>query len=98
MQSQPIYQHEPYDHVAERDRLCEEFLERIISQIESSKESNKLWDHFKAKADNMRAGKGPKTDALYLLHSNVYYIRDILAQLNDDEGLVILDQMEHDYF
>lgn len=73
-------------------------LERVLYLIDTYKQDNKYWLHFKQQAADMRQGKGPISDAQYLLHCNVYYLRELFEDCNDFEGLDILEQLEVDCF
>lgn len=75
----------------------DEMLDRILFHI-SKGGANAFWLQFKEKALLMRSGVGPIMDAQYLLHSNVYYIRDFLEEHDDTEGLNLLDELERDCF
>ncbi|MGY0617696.1 N(2)-fixation sustaining protein CowN [Vibrio sp. FJH11] len=79
------------------NELNEEMLDRIISHIDKGG-ANAFWEQFKQKAEQMRASQGHIRDAQYLLHSNVYYIRDFLEAHNDQQGLDLLDKLESDCF
>ncbi|MDC0611404.1 N(2)-fixation sustaining protein CowN [Vibrio sp.] len=76
----------------------EEMLDRVLGLIDNFKQDNKFWQHFKQKAIAMKNGEGPKTDAQFLLHSNVYYLRELFEDCEDDEGLDILEVLERDCF
>jgi hypothetical protein len=75
----------------------DEMLNRILFHIDKGG-ANAFWLQFKEKALQMRAGVGPIADAQYLLHSNVYYIRDFLEEHDDTQGLALLDELERDCF
>lgn len=75
----------------------DEMLDRILFHIDKG-DANAFWVQFKEKALQMRAGVGPIADAQYLLHSNVYYIRDFLEEHDDTKGLALLDELERDCF
>ncbi|WP_417761819.1 N(2)-fixation sustaining protein CowN [Shewanella sp.] len=89
-----------YSENAEGDRMAlgEAMLERVLSHIQNGNQDNALWRHFEKKAQNMRAGIGPVKDPLFLLHSNVYYLRDLLEEAEDEAALDMLDDMERDFF
>lgn len=89
-----------YSENAEGDRMAlgEAMLERVLSHIHNGNQDNALWRHFEKKAQDMRAGIGPVKDPLFLLHSNVYYLRDLLEEAEDEEALDMLDDMERDFF
>ncbi|MDF0533364.1 N(2)-fixation sustaining protein CowN [Shewanella sp. A32] len=82
----------------DRMAIGEAMLSRILAHIEQDQSHNPLWQHFRQKVLDMRAGNGPQTDALFLLHSNVYYLRDLLDEVEDDEAEQQLDAMERDFF
>jgi hypothetical protein len=75
----------------------DEMLDRILSHIDRGG-ANAFWLQFKQKAEQMRANQGHIPDAQYLLHSNVYYIRDFLEAHDDQQGLELLDILERDCF
>lgn len=75
----------------------EEMLERILSHIKEGG-ANAFWLQFQEKANKVREKTGHVMDAQYLLHSNVYYIRDFLEERNDQQGLELLDELERDCF
>jgi len=79
----------------ECDARAEAMLDRILDLINRPGNGNPFWSHFEKKVIAMRAGQGPKTDALFLLHSNVYYLRDLLEDCEDQQGLQMLDELEH---
>ncbi|QSX33886.1 N(2)-fixation sustaining protein CowN [Shewanella avicenniae] len=89
-----------YSENAEGDRMAlgDAMLDRVLSHIRNGNEANALWRHFEKKAQEMRAGIGPVKDPLFLLHSNVYYLRDLLEDANDYEAIELLDDMERDFF
>ena len=74
-----------------------EMLNRILSHIDKGG-ANAFWLQFKQKAERVGDKTGYVVDAQYLLHSNVYYIRDFLEAHNDLEGLDLLDKLERDCF
>lgn len=80
---------------SECDNKADQLLERVLEQISNQQPPNPFWLKFKEKAIAMNEGKGPKTDALYLLHSNVYYLRDLLEESNDEVGIELLDELEY---
>lgn len=75
----------------------EEMLDRILTHIDKGG-ANAFWLQFKEKALQMKAKQGHVADAQYLLHSNVYYIRDFLEEYDDQVGLKLLDDLERDCF
>ncbi|KFZ37664.1 hypothetical protein HR45_09585 [Shewanella mangrovi] len=89
-----------YSENAEGDRMAlgDAMLDRVLSHIQNGNQDNALWRHFEKKAQDMRAGLGPVKDPLFLLHSNVYYLRDLLEEADDDEAIEMLDDMERDFF
>lgn len=74
-----------------------EMLNRILSHINKGG-ANVFWLQFKEKAERVKERTEGGMDAQYLLHSNVYYIRDFLEEHNDQEGLDLLDKLESDCF
>lgn len=76
----------------------ESMLNRVLNLIDTYKQDNKYWLHFKQQAADMRQGKGPISDAQYLLHCNVYYLRELFEDCEDQVGLNILEQLEVDCF
>lgn len=74
-----------------------EMLNRILFHINKG-DVNAFWLQFKEKAERVTEKSGYRADAQYLLHSNVYYIRDFLEEHNDQEGLDLLDKLESDCF
>lgn len=75
----------------------EEMLQRILFHINKGG-ANAFWLQFKQKAEKVKEKEGHVMDAQYLLHSNVYYIRDFLEQHKDEQGLALLDELERDCF
>ncbi len=75
----------------------EEMLQRILFHINKGG-ANAFWLQFKQKAEKAKDKEGHVMDAQYLLHSNVYYIRDFLEQHDDQIGLNLLDELERDCF
>ena len=57
---------------------------------------NKFWQLFVAKLDRSAAGDTGVGDALYLVHSNVYYIRELFEEHGTEDDLALLDQVEEE--
>jgi len=85
------------NHEYRDEEQNEEMLNRILSHINKGG-ANAFWLQFKQKAERVKETTGYRMDAQYLLHSNVYYIRDFLEEHNDKEGLDLLDKLESDCF
>ncbi|MCE0495309.1 N(2)-fixation sustaining protein CowN [Vibrio salinus] len=86
-----------YSPMTDKEKT-ESMLDRVLELIDTHKKNDKYWLHFKQKAADMRNGIGPISDAQFLLHCNVYYLRELFEDCNDYEGLTILEQLEVDCF
>lgn len=81
---------------------CEGQAERLLARVEMliarPAVSNLFWQKFAAQVALMRSGSGPNRDPLYLLHANVYYLRDLLEAHGGAEDLAALDLLEEECF
>lgn len=81
---------------------CEGQAERLLARVEMliarPAVSNLFWQKFAAQVALMRSGGGPNRDPLYLLHANVYYLRDLLEAHGGAEDLAALDLLEEECF
>ncbi len=68
-----------------------ELVARTLSLAGSRDPGNPFWQLFRQKAE---AEQGP--DALFLVHSYIFYMRDLFEQWEDAEGLAMLNQVEQD--
>jgi hypothetical protein len=76
---------------------CDAKAGRVMARIEeiSAKPDahNKFWDYFFKK----RAGEiGPKSDDLFLIHSNLNQIRELFEEWGSDDDVAMLDQIEEE--
>jgi hypothetical protein len=54
---------------------------------------NAFWEHFNKK----RAGSsGPRSDDLFLIHSNINQVREFFEHWADEEALALLTQLEEE--
>lgn len=83
---------------AECDRKAAEMLERIVTLAGKFQPENPFWTQFQAKAEAAKKGEGPAADVLFLLHSNVFYLWDLLEDAEDDTGVELLQSLERDCF
>jgi len=65
----------------------------ILRHIDDPAKSNALWEQFRAKLEGRSS---QLADELFLVHSYVYYIRELFEEYADDEGLALLDQVEEE--
>ena len=70
---------------------AEELVQRICSLAHEKENDNRFWSLFSAKVD--RPG-GP--DALFLVHSYIFYMRELMENHEDTRGLQMLDAIEND--
>lgn len=78
------------------DGQAERLLARIEMLIARPAVSNLFWQKFAAQIAAMRSGEG--ADPLYLLHANVYYLRDLLEAHGGSADLLALDLLEEECF
>lgn len=89
---------------SERDRYvsfigldCDENARRLVARIrlhiDVPGQSNAFWDKFRAR---LEGEDSQNADELFLVHSYVYYIRDLFEAFHDKEGLELLDQVEEE--
>ncbi len=83
---------------AECDAKAAEMLARIVGLAQKHEVDNPFWVQFCAKAEAAKKGEGPAADVLFLLHSNVFYLWDLLEDSDDDEGVELLKALERDCF
>lgn len=83
---------------AECDRKAAEMLERIVSLAQQYQPENPFWTQFQQKAEAAKRGEGPAADVLFLLHSNVFYLWDLLDDAEDEQGAELLQSLERDCF
>lgn len=83
---------------AECDRKAAEMLARIVSLAQRHQSDNPFWTQFQQKAEAAKRKEGPAADVLFLLHSNVFYLWDLLEDAEDEEGVELLMQLESDCF
>ena len=80
------------------DGNAERVLAMVLALIARPEVDNAFWQNFARQVTAMRSGSGPNRDALYLLHANVYYVRDLFDEHGDDEARQALDQLEEECF
>ena len=83
---------------AECDRKAKQMLERIVKLTQTYQGKNPFWTQFERKAEAAQKGEGPAADPLYILHSNVFYLWELLEEACDGEGVKLLQQLERDCF
>lgn len=83
---------------AECDRKGAEMLERIVSLAQQYQADNPFWVQFQQKAEAAKKGEGPAADVLFLLHSNIFYLWDLLEDAEDDHGVALLHSLEQECF
>ncbi|WP_210397505.1 N(2)-fixation sustaining protein CowN [Motiliproteus sediminis] len=92
----------PVESAAELDRYqsfcgleCEQRAEQLVAHVlelaAKRAPDNRFWTLFAAKANQPG---GP--DALFLVHSYVFYMRELLESHDDPHGLRLLDALERD--
>ncbi len=68
-------------------------MECIDRQVAIPGRSNLFWEYFAKK----RAGQiGPKSDDLFLIHSNLNQIRELFETYEDVPALALLHQLEEE--
>lgn len=75
------------------DAKAARLVERVCSQISSSEQSEPFWEYFKKK---LAGALGPRPDDLLLIHSHLNEIRELFEQIDDAEGIKLLDQIEEE--
>jgi hypothetical protein len=70
------------------DANARRVVERVPAHIAEPSRSNPFWEQFRAKREGR---SGPARDDRFLVHSNVYYIRELLETWGDEVGLAPLD-------
>lgn len=75
------------------DAKARRLMDYIRRHIDEPGRSNAFWDYFKKKAVG---GSGPRPDELFLVHSNLNQIRELLEERGDDEALALLDRIEEE--
>lgn len=73
-------------------------LEHLMRHVDDPAKNNALWDRFRQRLDAAANGANAGTDALLLLHSHVYYIRELFEEYEDEEALAALAKLEEECF
>ncbi|WP_205695386.1 N(2)-fixation sustaining protein CowN [Corallincola luteus] len=73
---------------------AQKLMDHLLALTEQPGVGNAFWDKFRQQYVDYLAGKGLKHDPLYLLHANVFYIRDLFEEQGDEQGLQALDELE----
>ena len=68
-------------------------MECIDRHLTIPERSNALWEYFSKKR---AGGSGPKSDALFLIHSNINQVRELFETWDDQESLKLLLQLEEE--
>ena len=78
------------------DQNAETLIDMIKVYADGPAAKNKFWRIFAKKIERSRAGDTGVGDALYLIHSNVYYIRDLFEEYEDETALELRDHIEEE--
>lgn len=81
----------------EGDRNSRELIALLRRHIDDPHKTNRFWELFKGKLE--RVGQpdengGRCLDELFLIHSYINHIRDLLEQYDDLPALALLEQIE----
>ncbi len=68
-------------------------VDRVLALSSDPAHANAFWERFRATREGRN---GPPRDDLFLVHSNVYYIRELFEQCADQEALAMLQQVEEE--
>ena len=76
---------------------CNGNARRIMAYIDRNLavpgRSNAFWDYF---VNKRAGGSGPKSDDLFLIHSNINQVRELFEQWEDEEAVALLVQLEEE--
>jgi len=83
----------------ESDKNSNELMGMLLGHLDLPERQNAFWDQFKAKL--ARVGKpqengGRSLDELFLIHSYINNIRELLEQCGDQRALELLEQVERE--
>ncbi|NMG34301.1 N(2)-fixation sustaining protein CowN [Azoarcus sp. TTM-91] len=65
----------------------------IRRHIDTPGQSNAFWDKFR---DKLEGRSSERCDELFLVHSYINMIRELLETYDDEEGLLLLDKLEEE--
>lgn len=80
------------------DANMEAVLQHLWRYVGTPETSNALWERFKERFDKAKADNLPVADRLLLLHSHVYYIRELFEDHDDEAALAALHKLEDECF
>lgn len=75
------------------DGNARRLVSHILRHIDDPAKNNALWEQFRAK---LEGSSSQLADELFLVHSYVYYIRELFEEHDDEEGLELLEQVEEE--
>jgi len=75
------------------DKKAEVIMSMIDKHLAYPERKNKFWDYFEEKRSGV---KGPKYDALYMIHSSINQVRELFETWHDTEALALLDRIEEE--
>jgi N(2)-fixation sustaining protein CowN len=73
------------------DGKAREIMRLIDRHLAIPERNTRFWDYF---ARKRAGGSGPKSDDLFLIHSNLQEVRGLFETWDDTEALKLLDQLE----
>ncbi|NML28889.1 N(2)-fixation sustaining protein CowN [Zoogloea dura] len=73
------------------DARAAHLMQRVRHYIDDPRHSNAFWEYFKKKA---AGANGPRLDDLLLIHCHLGQIRELFEDLDDAEGLALVDGIE----
>jgi len=75
----------------ECETRAQQLVLRICALSQTRETDNRFWIQFGAKVNSPN---GP--DNLFLVHSYIFYMRELLEKYQDIKGLQLLDAIEYD--
>lgn len=73
-------------------------LGHVWRYIDDPATTNAFWQRFQARLQRAEAENRPVADRLLLLHSHVYYIRELFEDHDDEAALAALAKLEEECF
>jgi len=75
------------------DGNARELMAHIERLLDLPGRSNAFWEYFMKKR---AGGSGPKPDDLFLLHSNINQVRELLETWDDAAAMALLTRLEEE--
>jgi len=92
----------PDRYVTFRDIDFDGNMQRVLGHltryIDNPETGNAFWDRFRQRLADAEAGERAIADKLLVMHSHVYYMRELFEDHDDEAALAALAKLEEECF